>query len=98
MKNRIHILSIDLNILFVKEETALLSYWEIENSIFSSYFFNMNVSVTIDPIHFKSSYIILCICMEGTVSQYFDKAQTFCFMKGGKSNLLKMQKVSLFLS
>ena len=93
MKNTLNGPSVDLNIVFMKGWTVLLSYWEIENSIFFKYFFNISISVTINLIHFKSVYIILNICMEGTVSQNFDTTQPFRFMKCRKLNLRKMQKV-----
>ena len=34
LKNRLYVLSIDLNLIFMEGETPLLSHWEIEKSIF----------------------------------------------------------------
>ena len=61
-------------------------------------FLNMNISVTINPTHFKFSYSIRNICMEGILSQSFDKAQTFCFMKCGILYFEKLEKYSRFFS
>ena len=69
--------------------------------IFHIYFFNMDISLIIALICLRICMYIPYLCIEGSVSQIFDKGLSFCFIvyrrrKLGKKIQKKITKVTLF--
>ena len=62
--------------------------------IFHVYFFNMDISLIIALISFKTCMNIAGICVEGSVSQNFELGLSFCFMVCRRRNFEKKIKNS----